>query len=108
IGPDELTNLPNDLIVTKSVEPSEGVKIGDVVTFTIKYMNRTAQPITELVISDNLTPRFEYVPGSSESFHPATPTTEANEKGSVIVRFAINVAVQPGQGGVVKFKAKVR
>ncbi|MGL4423784.1 MAG: hypothetical protein ACRCZF_24230, partial [Gemmataceae bacterium] len=46
IGPDELTNLPNDLIVTKSVEPSEGVKIGDVVTFTIKYMNRTAQPIT--------------------------------------------------------------
>jgi hypothetical protein len=60
------------------------------------------------VVSDNLTARLEYVPGSSESDRPANVTTEVNSVGSAVVRFDIPGVLQPGQGGVVKFKARVR
>ena len=108
VEPDELTNLPNELIVVKSIDPNAGVKVGDEVTITIKYENRTQQTVTELVVSDNLTTRLEFVPGTTQSDRPANVTTETNASGSAVVRFAIVGSVAPGQGGVVKFKARVR
>jgi uncharacterized repeat protein (TIGR01451 family) len=107
VAPDETTNF-DGFIVTKSADPDKGVKIGDVVTITIRYVNRTGQPVSEIVISDDLTPRLEYVPGSSESDRPATFTTEINEVGSSIVQFDIPGTLQPGQGGLVRFKVRVR
>src|SRR5262249_19520398 len=38
-------------------------QIGDVVTFYLKYSNQGGQPITDIVVSDSLTGRLEYVPG---------------------------------------------
>ncbi len=108
IEPDELVNFPNEMTVTKSVEPKTGVKIGDEVTFTLKYQNDTSLPVTDLVLSDNLSPRLEYVTGSGLSDRPTNLTVTPNEKGSSVVRFEIPGTLQPGQGGVVKFKAKVR
>jgi uncharacterized repeat protein (TIGR01451 family) len=107
VGPEEATNF-NDFVVTKTIEPTSGVKIGDEVTITIRYTNHTRQPVSEVVVSDNLTARLEYVPGSSESDRPANVTTESNSVGSSVVRFDIPGVLQPGQGGVVKFKARVR
>jgi uncharacterized repeat protein (TIGR01451 family) len=107
IAPEETTNF-NEFVVTKSIEPDAEVKIGDEVTITIRYANHSRLPVSEIVVSDSLTARLEYVPGSSESDRPANVTTEVNEVGSVIVRFDIPGVVQPGQGGVVRFRAKVR
>lgn len=107
VAPEEITNV-NDLTVTKEVEPAGAVKIGDEVTFTIRYRNGTRSPVSELVLSDSLSGRLEYVPGSSQSDRPANVTTESNEVGSVVVRFEIPGPVPPGQTGTVKFKARVR
>ena len=107
IAPEETTNF-NDFVVTKTIDPTTGVKVGDVVTITIRYSNYTKWPVSEVVVSDNLSARFEYVPGSSESDRPANATTEVNENGSSVVRFDIPGVLQPGQGGVVKFKVRVR
>ncbi|HVK16051.1 MAG TPA: hypothetical protein VM533_03820 [Fimbriiglobus sp.] len=107
VAPEEITNI-NDLTVTKEVEPKGPVQIGDEVTFTIRYRNGTRSPVSELVLSDSLSGRLEYVPGSSQSDRPANVTTEPNEAGSVVVRFEIPGPVPPGQTGTVKFKARVR
>jgi uncharacterized repeat protein (TIGR01451 family) len=108
IAPDELTNLPNELLVLKSIDPPAGVKIGDEVTVTLKYSNRTGKTVTDLVLSDNLGPRFEYVPGSAQSDRPSNITTEANPQGSVIVRFDLPGALPSGTDGIVKFRVRIR
>jgi len=107
VGPEEATNF-DGFVVTKTIDPATGVKIGDEVTVTIRYVNNSRLAVSEVVVSDNLTARLEYVPGSGESDRPANVTTELNEVGSSIVRFDIPGAVQPGQGGVVRFRARVR
>ena len=108
VGPDEITSFPNQLLVTKEVDPAGSHKIGDEVTFTIRYRNGTRHPVSEIVVSDSLSGRLEYIPGSAASDRPANVTTSENEAGSVIVRFELPGELGAGQGGVVKFRAKIR
>lgn len=108
VEPEEITSIPNELLVTKSVEPAGPVMPGDVVTFTLRYQNATRQAVTDLLLSDSLSGRLQYVPGSARSDRPTNVTTADNEAGSVIVRFEIPGPIPAGQGGVVRFQAKVR
>ena len=39
-------------------------RVGDVITFTLKYSNSGAQPMTDVVVTDSLTGRLEYVPAA--------------------------------------------
>lgn len=108
VQPDELTSLPNRLVLTKSVEPTGPYQPGDVVTITLKYANNTLQPLTDMVISDSLSGRLEYVPGSAAADRPSNVTTEANEAGSSVIKFDIPGPIPPAGTGVVVFKVKVR
>jgi uncharacterized repeat protein (TIGR01451 family) len=107
VEPEEITNV-NELVVTKEVEPAGPVQVGDEVTFTIRFRNGTLSPVSDLVLSDSLSGRLEYVPGSAQSDRPVNVTTVPNEAGSVVVRFELPGPVPPGQTGTVKFKARVR
>jgi uncharacterized repeat protein (TIGR01451 family) len=107
VEPDEVVNSQEFLLV-KDVEPAGNVKVGDVVTITLRYTNRTGKSVTDVVVSDSLSGRLEYVPGTTQSDRPVNVTTAANENGSVIVRFEVPGTLLPGQGGVVRFKAKIR
>jgi uncharacterized repeat protein (TIGR01451 family) len=84
------------------------VHIGDVVTFFLRYTNRGRQPMTNVAVTDSLTTRLEYVEGSARADRDAVFTTQANEAGSVSLRWEINGALQPGESGVVSFQARVR
>jgi uncharacterized repeat protein (TIGR01451 family) len=83
-------------------------QVGDVVTFYIKYSNLGGKPIRDIAISDSLTGRLEYVPGSAQSDREAVFVTQENEAGSSILRWEIRDPLPPGQKGVVSFQAKVR
>lgn len=83
-------------------------EIGEVVTFTLTYSNPGARPITDVVVSDSLTARLEYVEGSQKSERDATFTTQTNEVGSAIVRWAIRGTLQPGESGKVSFQVRIR
>jgi uncharacterized repeat protein (TIGR01451 family) len=83
-------------------------QVGDVVTFTLKYTNQGGEPISEVAVSDSLTARLEYVPGSAQSDRNAVFTMQENEVGSVILRWEISGKLQAGQSGVVRFQAKIR
>lgn len=86
----------------------ECTQVGDVVPFFLKYTNVGGKPLTDVAISDSLTTRLEYVPGSAQSNRPAVFTTQLNDAGSSILRWEITGKLLPGESGIVRFQAKVR
>jgi uncharacterized repeat protein (TIGR01451 family) len=110
VEPEVITAYPGaaPLTVTKSVDASGPVESGSVVTFTIRYLNTGNKPITSIAVNDSLSGRLEYVPGSNQSDRAANFSAGANEAGSTVVRWDFPGVLLPGQGGVVKFKAKAR
>jgi uncharacterized repeat protein (TIGR01451 family) len=86
----------------------QDAKVGDVVTFFLMYRNHGGQPITDVAVSDSLTGRLEYIPGSAKSDRDAVFTLEQNEAGSVILRWEIGGRLPPQASGVVSFQARVR
>jgi uncharacterized repeat protein (TIGR01451 family) len=95
------------LILIKCAD-QQSAQVGDVVTFLLKYSNHGGKPITDVAVTDSLTTRLEYVPGSAQSDRPAVFTTQQNEAGSLILRWEITGRLMPGQSGVVRFQARVR
>jgi uncharacterized repeat protein (TIGR01451 family) len=83
-------------------------KVGDTVTFYLKFTNLGGEPITDVAISDSLTNRLEYVPGSAKSDRDSVFTIQANEVGSAILRWEIGGRLLPSQRGVVSFQARIR
>jgi uncharacterized repeat protein (TIGR01451 family) len=82
--------------------------VGDIVTFTLKYTNTGGRPITNVVVSDSLTNRLQYVPGSAKSDREAIFTTQPNEVGSSILRWQITGSLRPRESGLVTFQVRVR
>jgi uncharacterized repeat protein (TIGR01451 family) len=82
--------------------------VGDVVTFTLRYGNPGGKPISNVVVSDSLAARYEFVPGSARSDRASTFTTQPNEAGSLILRWQIQGDLPPGEGGTVTFQVRVR
>jgi uncharacterized repeat protein (TIGR01451 family) len=95
------------LVLCKTAD-KQAVQIGDIVTFTLKYTNTGGQPMTGVVVSDSLTGRLEYVPGSAKTDREAVFTTQENEAGSLILRWEIAGKLLPGQSGVISFQTRVR
>jgi uncharacterized repeat protein (TIGR01451 family) len=81
---------------------------GDTLTIFLKFTNNGRKPVTDVAVTDSLTTRLEYVPGTAKSDHNAVFTTQENEAGSVILRWEITGKVMPGETGVVSFVAKIR
>ncbi|MBN9121978.1 MAG: DUF11 domain-containing protein, partial [Planctomycetes bacterium] len=110
VEPEQLTAYPLlcPLTVTKAVDPPGPKEPGEVVTITIKYANTGSREISDVVVSDSLSGRLEYVPGSAASDRASNFSAAENEVGSVVVRWELPGALLPGQSGTVKFKAKVR
>lgn len=81
---------------------------GDIVSFTIRYDNIGEQPVSKLVVTDSLAPRLEYVESTQQSSIEARFSTSPNEAGSSVLRWEIDKELQPGEGGFVRFDAKVR
>jgi uncharacterized repeat protein (TIGR01451 family) len=81
---------------------------GEEVEFTLRFDNIGDQVIGNVTIADNLAPRFEYIPGSAKSSLDADLVTEPNDVGSVVLRWEIKDPLKPGDGGILRFKVRVR
>ncbi|WP_442485062.1 hypothetical protein [Aeoliella sp. SH292] len=82
--------------------------IGEEVEFALRYDNIGDQPIGNVTIVDNLATRLEFVEGSAKSSRDADFSTSPNEGGSVVLRWEIKEPLPVGEGGVLRFKARVR
>ncbi len=78
------------------------------VTFHLKFTNQGGQPIADVVVTDSLTGRLEYVPGSAKTDRETIPTMQQNEAGSLLLRWQIVGRLQPGESGEITFQARIR
>lgn len=109
VEPEQLTFSPTcPLSVAKLVDPPGPKQPGDIVTITIRYSNTGYRPVSDLVVSDSLSGRLEYIPGSAQTDRAANFTAAENTAGSMIVRWELPGDLFPGQGGTIKFKARIR
>jgi uncharacterized repeat protein (TIGR01451 family) len=104
---------PPQLLVDKPMHlfkwaDRHSAEVGDVVTFYLKYSNCGGKPIEDVAVSDSLTGRLGYVPGSAKADRNAVFTMQQNEAGSVVLRWEISGKLLPGQGGLISFQARVR
>jgi uncharacterized repeat protein (TIGR01451 family) len=82
--------------------------VGDIVTFYLKYSNTGGQPITNVVVTDSLSPRLEYVKGSTKTDRDAMFTMQPNEAGSSMLRWEFTSPLQPREHGLISFEVRVR
>ncbi len=81
---------------------------GDVLTFTIEFENVGDQPLHNIRIIDNLTPRLEYVEDSAGSDRPGDVVVEDNAEGSKLLRFELEGQLKGHDKGSVQFQARIR
>ncbi|PQO30069.1 DUF11 domain-containing protein [Blastopirellula marina] len=81
---------------------------GDIVEFTLRFDNLGDQRVGNVTIIDNLSPRLEFVEGSAQCSIDSDFLTQPNEKESLILRWEIKEPLEVGEGGVCRFKCRVR
>lgn len=90
------------------VASTEIARPGDIVEFTLRYDNTGDEVIGNVTIVDSLTTRLEYVPDSASASAKATFGSKENDAQSLELRWEITDPLQPGQGGILRFKCRVR
>jgi uncharacterized repeat protein (TIGR01451 family) len=86
----------------------QNAKPGEIIDFTLRFDNIGDQTIGNVTVLDSLTTRLEYVENSVQSSVAADFYTQANEGDSLVLRFEVIDPVKVGQGGVIRFQARVR
>ncbi len=81
---------------------------GDIVSFAIRFDNAGVKPLGNVVITDSLSPRLNYIDGSQQCSVGVRFSAEPNDVGSMILRWEIEEAVKPSDGGVITFDCQVR
>lgn len=86
----------------------QSAQVGDVVTMYLKVTNHGGQPIADVAISDSLSGRLEYVPGTARADRDAVFTRQDNQAGSQILRWELRGRLLAGKSAVVSFQARIR
>ena len=86
----------------------ESASPGDVLSFVIAYENITLVSYKSVTIVDSLPAELVYVEGSANSSRDARITVESNEVGSARLKWRIEETIEPGEGGLVTFRATVK
>jgi uncharacterized repeat protein (TIGR01451 family) len=81
---------------------------GDEVDFTIRFDNVGDQPIGNVAIMDSLSARLEYIPQSAQCSVAADFSVTPNQSDSVVLRCELADPLEPCQGGILRFRCRVR
>jgi uncharacterized repeat protein (TIGR01451 family) len=81
---------------------------GEEIEFTIRFDNLGEQRIGNVTIIDSLTTRLEYVADSAECSLKSSFMTQENEGESLVLRWEITDPIKVGEGGIIRFKCRLR
>jgi uncharacterized repeat protein (TIGR01451 family) len=81
---------------------------GEEIEFTLRFDNIGDQEIGNVTIADNLSTRFEYIPKTARSSVDANFIVEPSDNESSVLRWEIIHPLKPGDGGVLRFRVRVR
>jgi len=97
----------NKLKVQK-IASTDSAQPGEEVSFTIRFDNVGTQVIGNVTIIDSLSTRLEYIEDSAQCSVPADFFTSVNEGDSLAIRCEVVDPLEPGQGGIIRFRCRVR
>ena len=109
ITEDEAQEIETDKplsLLKLSDKPS--AKVGEIVTFTLRYTNLGSKPMSDIAVTDSLATRLEYVASSAVSDRDAVFTIQKNEAGSLTLHWEITGKLMPKEFGIIRFQARVR
>ncbi len=81
---------------------------GEVVTFMLRVDNVGDSAVTDVLVTDNLTTRLEYVEDSQTASGGAEFSTEPNEGQSTRLSWKLTDKLRVGESVTIRFKARVR
>jgi uncharacterized repeat protein (TIGR01451 family) len=81
---------------------------GETIDFTLRFDNLGNQLLGNVTIVDNLSGRLEYVPETAQCSLPANFAVQPNESGSLVLRWEITNPIKPGEGGIARFRCRMR
>jgi uncharacterized repeat protein (TIGR01451 family) len=90
------------------VASQQQAESGDILEFTIRFDNTGDQTIGNVTVLDNLTPRLEYIPESQSCSVNGNFMTQKNDGQSLLLRWEITDPLKVGEGGIIRFKCRVR
>ncbi|MFP6573584.1 MAG: hypothetical protein VB912_00440, partial [Pirellulaceae bacterium] len=90
------------------VASQQQAESGDILEFTIRFDNTGDQTIGNVTVLNNLTPRLEYIPESQSCSVNGNFMTQKNDGRSLLLRWEITDPLKVGEGGIIRFKCRVR
>ena len=90
------------------VASQQQAQSGDIIEFTIRFDNTGDQTIGNVTVLDNLTPRLEYIQESQSCSVKGNFLTQENDGRSLLLRWEITDPLKVGEGGIIRFKCRVR
>lgn len=104
---DRKSDEPGELRVVKMADRRQAV-VGDIITFAIRFDNVGQNPVSDVRIIDNLTPRLKYVEDSATCDLAGRLIVDPNGQGGEMLIWELDQPLASKAGGVVTFKAVVR
>jgi len=95
------------LRICKMADKSDALP-GDIVTFIIRVDNVGDSAVRDIVITDSLVTRLEYIADSQKSTAEAAFEAAANDGQSLRLTWKLAKELKVGEGATIEFKCKVR
>lgn len=100
--------LPNGRLRICKVADRGDALPGEIVTFLLRVDNVGDSPLSDIVLTDSLSARLQYVPESQKNTVNAEFSTSVNEDNSLRMTWKFPEELKVGEGTTIEFKCKVR
>ena len=107
IGIDDQRAEKSEIHIVKLAD-RETAAAGEIIHFTIRYINTGDYDLHDVRIVDNLTPRLHFVPDSVQTDRAGDIITEPNGEGSEILTFVLDDALPAHESGTIEFEVRVK
>ena len=81
---------------------------GDVIDFTLRFDNIGDQTVGNVTVIDRLVTRLEFVTESQSSSVDADFFIQESDGDSMVLRWELKRSLEVGEGGIIRFQARVR
>lgn len=100
--------LPNGrLRICKLADRGDALP-GEIVTFLLRVDNVGDSPLSDIVLTDSLSARLQYVPDSQKNTVNAEFSNSVNDDNSLRMTWKFPEELKVGEGTIIEFKCKVR
>lgn len=101
-------DLPNGRLRLCKVADRGDALPGEIVTFLLRVDNVGDSPLSDIVLTDSLSSRLQYVPDSQKNSVNAEFSTSENDDNSLRMTWKFTEELKVGEGTTIEFKCRVR